>query len=137
MNMGKIQYRKLSPSLRRALEEELRRALLAHRQKDLIEFLFDLLLPSERIMLARRVQVAKRLLRGWSYHEVMQDLHVGQDTIQKVDRWIEQKFEAYKSVLPPLVPKEVRKSVDPRVYSSLRKRYRWDYLLINLLLGDP
>ncbi|MEK7136899.1 MAG: Trp family transcriptional regulator [Patescibacteria group bacterium] len=137
MAMGKIQYRKLSIAARKALEDELREALLGQRTKDLVELLFDLLLPSERIMLARRVQIAKRLLRGWTQHEIIRDLHVGQDTIEKVDQWLEQKFEAYHSILSPLVPKEVGKPVDPRVYSSLRRRYRWDFLLIHLLLGEP
>ena len=133
----KVRSKQLSDSERIETLDALYTAASSIHGRDAMKlFLRDLLTPSERIMLARRIQIAKRLLRGWTYHEVMRDLHVGQDTIQKVDRWLEQKFEAYKSILPPLVPKEVKKSVDPRIYSSLRKRYRWDYLLINLLLGD-
>ena len=42
-------------------------------------FLRDLLTPSERIMLGRRILIAKQLLAGKPYEDIQKDLQVGSD----------------------------------------------------------
>src|SRR3989338_3066384 len=51
-------------------------------------FLRDLLTESERIMLGRRIVIARRLIAGESYDKIEADLRVGRDTIWRVQRWL-------------------------------------------------
>lgn len=51
-------------------------------------FLKDLLNRQERIMLIRRLLVAELLIEGRTYREIRNQLHVGQATIARVNRWL-------------------------------------------------
>jgi len=52
-------------------------------------FLRDLLTPSERVMLGRRIIIARMILAGGSYDAIGEKLHVGKNTISKVHKWLE------------------------------------------------
>ncbi len=52
-------------------------------------FLRDLLTPSERIMLGRRIIIARMIIAGESYDSIGERLHVGRNTISKVYKWLE------------------------------------------------
>jgi len=58
-------------------------------------FLRDLLTESERIMLGRRILIARALLSGHGYNEISGSLKVGKDTIARVDQWIEAASGGY------------------------------------------
>jgi len=62
-------------------------------------FLRDLLTPSERIMLGRRIIIARMILRGESYREIEERLKVGQATIGRVNRWLEDQFPGYEQAI--------------------------------------
>ena len=51
-------------------------------------FFKDLLSESDSIMLARRIEIAKLLMEGKSYMSIAQELKVGMDTINRVQRWL-------------------------------------------------
>jgi len=85
-NKGKLDYRKISPKQRKALQKELLLTLTKlGMSKDAATFLNDLLTRSEIIMLARRIQIAKRLLLNHSFEEIKRDIHVGLATIRLVN----------------------------------------------------
>ena len=91
--MTKLEYRKLSRKQQSTLESELQKAFLKiPRKKDMVALLLDLLTPSERIMLARRIRVARRLHAGESYLKIKRDLKVGIDMISFVDKWLIEKY---------------------------------------------
>jgi uncharacterized protein YerC len=52
-------------------------------------FLRDLLTPSERVMLGRRIIIARMIIAGQSYDAIGEKLHVGRNTISKVYKWLE------------------------------------------------
>lgn len=52
------------------------------------DFLKDLLNRQERMMLVRRLLVAEQLRQGKTYREIQDNLHVGPNTIARVDRWL-------------------------------------------------
>lgn len=52
-------------------------------------FLRDLLTPSERVMLGRRIIIARMIVAGESYDAIGERLHVGRNTISKVYKWLE------------------------------------------------
>jgi uncharacterized protein YerC len=145
--MGKVDYRTLTKSQR----EENRAILLKTfagfgLTRDGQEFLEDLLTESEITMLARRLLIAKKLLAGEEIGSIARDLHVGSLTVRSIDTWLEQKFDAYRTVLPPLLQKEKpregktrrhRIPLDPYSFRGMRKRYPSNFALLNCLLGEP
>lgn len=62
-------------------------------------FLKDLLNRQERIMLIRRLLMAKLLLEGKSYREIRDKLHVGLATIGRVNRWLHFGRGGYKTAI--------------------------------------
>lgn len=62
-------------------------------------FLKDLLNRQERIMLIRRLLVAKMLLDGYTYDEIQNKLKVGKGTIAKVSRWLYFGRGGYKKAI--------------------------------------
>jgi TrpR-related protein YerC/YecD len=112
-------------------------------REEVKNFLRDLLTESERIMLGRRILIAKNLLENKTYDQIVEELHVGLDTITRVHKWLEDEFDGYERVLRNL-EKEFesrfkRKSgesyAEPFSFSWLRKKYPLYFLLFNLLAG--
>lgn len=52
------------------------------------DFLKDLLNRGERMMLARRLEIAKLLSEEKTYRAIKKELRVGIATIARVDRWL-------------------------------------------------
>lgn len=103
-------------------------------------FFKDLLSESEAIMLGRRVLIAKALLEGKKYEEIIQDLRVGDDTVGKVQRWLVSGFGGYeKAVTNFQVALDRRKNVErnknlqPYSFEWLKRKYPLHFLLFNLI----
>ena len=62
-------------------------------------FLRDLLTESERIMLGRRILIARSLLKGTTYEEIASTLSVGSDTVSKVEHWLEDQIPGYEEAI--------------------------------------
>ena len=142
--MGKVSPRKLPQIRQQELEEELLKALREIIRKKDSQLLLVLLTQTEQMMVARRVQVAKRLLAGWTIREIRRDLSVGQATVEAVEKWLRQQFMEYRDVLPSLYV-ELRKQDQERrraqpvvqyTFRWLRRKYPLHFLLFNLLLND-
>ena len=54
------------------------------KKKEVSGFLSDVLTSSERVMVFRRLQIAKMLLEGKTYFEIKKSLNVGVETIRGV-----------------------------------------------------
>ncbi|MBI2098988.1 hypothetical protein HYT45_01070 [Candidatus Uhrbacteria bacterium] len=103
-------------------------------------FFKDLLSESEAIMLGRRIQVAKSLLEGKKYEEIIDDLHVGDDTIGRVQRWLtsgfggyEQAIKSFERVLNYREEIERNKNIQPYSFEWLKKKYPLHFLLFNIM----
>src|SRR3989344_2534607 len=147
--MGKVDYRRLTKTQR---DENMRIVLTTFGGLGLIPegqaFLQDLLTESEITMLARRLLIAQGLLAGKEFEDIAHDLHVGSLTVRSIDAWLEKKFDAYRTVLPPLLQKQSRVKqaqqkgeykipLNPYSFRGLRKRYPAHSALLNCLLGEP
>ncbi len=95
-------------------------------------FLIDLLYPSESIMLARRLNIARMLLAGHQYDEITKKLHVGKTTITNVQRWLGDGKGGYGTILQRVFREEkkaVRKrmrqqrALDPASWENFKRRY--------------
>ncbi|MBI3336156.1 hypothetical protein HYZ98_01145 [Candidatus Peregrinibacteria bacterium] len=145
--MGKLDFRKLSKNDLLDLEDELWKTLKGMRalKKDPSLLFRDLLTMSEVVMLARRIQIAKLLMCGQSQQDICLKLSVGLSTVQSIDRWLREKFEDYRDVLPELYKQTCtlqqskdRKRVPIDLYSFrwLRRKYPLHSLLFNAILDD-
>ncbi len=99
------------------------------------QFLKELLTPSERIMLGRRIWIARLLLSGYTHAEIGAELEVGPNTVAKVDKWVQQQMPGYREAIKGL-EREMKKRQDKRdiaqnPYSlkALKKKYPLHFLL--------
>jgi TrpR-related protein YerC/YecD len=102
-------------------------------------FFKDLLSENEALMLARRIQIAKMLLEGKKYEEIVNKLHVGEDTVGKVQQWLTSGFGGYKKAVESFgrsLKQRTRtkeKSVLPYSFGWLKKKYPLHFLLFNFI----
>lgn len=97
-------------------------------------FLRDLLTPSERVMLGRRIIIARMLLAGESYPEICQRLKVGPMTIRRVHTWLRDQFPGYEKAIQAMEKEftnraERKMLTKPLTLSRLKKRYPLHFLL--------
>ncbi len=100
-------------------------------------FLRDLLTESERIMLGRRILIARRLIAGESYRVIGRDLHMGIDTVWRVRRWLVDQLPGYEHAIKEMekeFKERKRKYEDKKLYATsalyrLKKKYPLHFLL--------
>jgi uncharacterized protein YerC len=104
-----------------------------HGREAIRLFLRDLLTPSERVMLGRRVIIARMLINGTSYDSIGKRLRVGKATIGRIHRWLKDQFPGFENAI-----KEMEKEFDKRArkapmevfsYAWLKRRYPLHFLL--------
>jgi uncharacterized protein YerC len=96
-------------------------------------FLRDLLTESERIMLGRRIVIARRLLKGDSTSDISAEMHVGLDTIYRIERWLYGQFGGYEHAIAGLEKEHEgrrRKAAAkvPFSFANLKKKYPLHFL---------
>jgi uncharacterized protein YerC len=100
-------------------------------------FLRDLLTESERIMLGRRIVIARRLLAGASYSDIEAEMKVGRDTIWRVQRWLSDQMPGYETAIAEMEREFARrreKRDAKELYARsalyrLKKKYPMHFLL--------
>src|SRR3989344_2983997 len=130
----KIQSKKLSDAERVEILDALYTAAgTVHGREAMKLFLRDLLTESERIMLGRRILVARKLLAGEPVTTVAHDMKVGYDTIYKIERWLRDQFPGYERAVKEM-EKEFEKRQEKKLYATstlyrLKKKYPLHFLL--------
>lgn len=99
-------------------------------------FLRDLLTESERVMLGRRIIIARMLIEGHTYKMIEQELRVGRDTIWRVQVWLCDQFPGFENAIAEL-EKELDKREFKKQYATsalfrLKKKYPAHFLLFPL-----
>jgi len=113
----KVRARELTDKQRIEILDTLYTTAGAVRGRDAMKlFLRDLLTSSERIMLGRRIMIARRLIAGEPYDKIETDLKVGRDTIWRVQRWLNDQLPGYEHAVA-----KFEKELDKRYFGS---RYR-------------
>lgn len=98
------------------------------------QFLKDLLTPSERIMLGRRIWIARMLLRGESHAEICRTLKVGPNTVWRVERWLNDQLPGYETALKGLEREMDERAIkreigdNPFSYAALKRKYPLHFL---------
>lgn len=110
-------------------------------REEVKRFFKDLLSEGEAIMLARRIEIAKRLLEGESYAQISSEMRVGADTIAKVQNWLISGFGGYEKAVNDF-KKELNnrfnktskaKNYKPYGFDWLKQKYPLHFLLFNLI----
>lgn len=87
--MPRYSYKKLDYSDQERLLKNFCLVLYKLRtEKNILDFLKDILNRSERLMVVRRLLVGKLLVEGKTYREIQEQLKVGKSTIARVERWL-------------------------------------------------
>ena len=92
--MSKVRVLSVDQNDRYVLVGEVLESIVQLRdKKDVIDFLIGLLTPSEMLMVARRVRIARRILEGKTYVEICEEMGVGKGTIANVEKWMKRGDE--------------------------------------------
>lgn len=100
-------------------------------------FLRDLLTESERIMLGRRILIARLLLSGATYDEVYLRLGAGHGTIRNVDRWLSDQVPGYEDAIAKMEEEFGRREFKRKYAKSMLFRLKKRYPLHFLLFPEP
>jgi uncharacterized protein YerC len=98
-------------------------------------FLRDLLTESERIMLGRRIWIARLLLQGKNYDEIGRMLGVGYGTVYRVERWLHDQYPGYEKAVAGIEKKmkerqlKGKRGIDPFSFAALKRKYPLHFLL--------
>lgn len=96
---------------------------------DMKAFLRDLLTVSERVMLGRRITIARMLIAERSYADITLALGTSKATVRRVHRWLLDQHEGYEKAI-----KGLKKELDSR---NTRNMYRSDTVLRRLKKRYP
>lgn len=91
--MARPVMKKISPKLRKELLKEFYDFVAGLDRQETEEFFNKFLTPGEKIVLTRRLRIAKMLLQGYTTKEIREKLKVGGTTIQFVQKVIEDELE--------------------------------------------
>jgi len=91
--MSRPLIKKISPKLRKELLKEFYDFVASLDREETEEFFNKFLTPGEKIVLSRRLRIAKMLLQGYTTKEIREKLKVGGTTIQFVQKVIEDELE--------------------------------------------
>lgn len=98
-------------------------------------FLKDLLTTSERVMLGRRIWIARLLLQGETPAEIGRKLKVGVNTVARVSRWLNDQFPGYENAIAEVEKEADRRAIlrearaDPFSFAALKRKYPLHFLL--------
>lgn len=133
----KVKAKDLDPKVRMQVLDTLYTAAGTVRGRDAMKtFLRDVLTESERIMIGRRLLIARELLSGSEYRTIGEKLHVGFDTIGRVERWLADQMPGYEDALAGM-EKELAKRDEKRLlatnaFARLKKKYPLHFLLFSM-----
>lgn len=96
-------------------------------------FLRDLLTESERVMLGRRIMIARLLLQNETRESIRERTGAGYQTIGRVHRWLQDQIPGYEDAIREMEreygKREFKKKYAKSALFRLKKRYPLHFLL--------
>ncbi len=95
-------------------------------------FLRDLLTMSERIMLGRRLIIARKIIAGERYDDIQANMRVGVTTIAKVHRWLDDQMPGYEQALKGMEQEFKNRRIrheSRMIFTNLKRKYPLHFLL--------
>jgi uncharacterized protein YerC len=100
-------------------------------------FLRDLLTESERVMLGRRIIIARLLLQDQTRDEIRQKTGAGLNTIDRIQRWLRDEMPGYENAISAMEEELGRRDFRRKYSKSLLFRLKRRYPLHFLLFPEP
>lgn len=104
--------------------------------EEVAQFLKDLLSEVEVLMLARRLQIAELLIKGFTYKQIIEDMKVSKNTIARVQTWLDIYGEGYRTVIARSNKKEATMDYS-KPFGKLKKKYPmyfWPEILLDEII---
>lgn len=90
-------------------------------QTEAKEFWNDLLTPTEKIMLAKRLSIAVLLIKGYNYLNIKDILKVSGGTISSVALWLNQGGQGYKRAVKKIINSEKWEDFWQKISDNLKE----------------
>jgi uncharacterized protein YerC len=100
-------------------------------------FLRDLLTESERIMLGRRILIARLLLQGETADSIRQRTGAGYTTIERIRRWLKDQLPGYENAIAAMEKEFGDRDFKKKYAKSMLFRFKKRYPLHFLLFPEP
>ena len=81
-----------------------------HREKEVHDFLDDLLSPIERLMLAKRLSIAFLLHKGYAHRDISQLLKTSLGTVNRISMNLQIKGNGYRKIIEVIISKEKKEA---------------------------
>ncbi|MDD3531305.1 MAG: Trp family transcriptional regulator [Candidatus Pacebacteria bacterium] len=106
-------------------------------RKAMKAFLRDLLTESERIMLGRRIQIARLLLQNETHDAIRERTGAGLQTIERVRFWLQDQIPGYETAIAALEEEFGKREFKRKYAKSMLFRLKRRYPLHFLLFPEP
>lgn len=118
--MTKVSRRILSQALQKHIFELFVKIIVDLNSPDDVEiFLEDLLSPTERIMLVKRLAIAILLTKGYTYDDIDETLKVSRPTIMNVSFWLKNGKSGYKKAIDRILKTQKREEFFDKIEEIL------------------
>ncbi len=118
--------------LRKNKEEEIFEILFSalaklNSSQEVAIFLEDLLSPTEKLMLGKRLYIAILLYRGFTYELISDALNVSNATITGVNYWLKHGKQGYITVMNKIIRQEKIETFLDKIEENLMKMHPSKY----------
>ena len=100
-------------------------------------FLRDLLTESERVMLGRRIIIARLLLQNETSDSIRQRTGAAYNTIERIRRWLQDQIPGYGTAIAAMEEEFGRRDFKRKYAKSMLFRFKRRYPLHFLLFPEP
>lgn len=100
-------------------------------------FLRDLLTESERVMLGRRILIARLLILGETCDTIRERTGAGYATIERIRRWLADQVPGYENAIRAMEEEFGKRNFREKYAKSLLFRLKKKYPLHFLLFPEP
>ena len=133
---------KLSPQEQQILLVSFCKALVELKTpEESAQFLKDLLSRQEAEMLAKRIEIARLLIKGDTYGQIQRSLRVSHGTVARVSQWLATSGEGYRLIVSRVKPEKnaqqefIEELGKPVSWKSIKRRYS-GYFWPDLILEE-
>lgn len=128
--------------LARGLQEQMHK--LFHKvlaelgtEMEISEFLDDLLTPTEKVMLAKRLAIAFLLDQGYDQRTIHTIMKVSVSTVNSVNFWLKYKGAGYRKVIGRIRKEQSIEDFMSQIDDRLRQMLRKETVMRTLILPNP
>ena len=141
-NIMKFETKKIRSDIKSKCLDALYVALdFAKERNEVKSFINDILTEGEKVMVGRRILIAKRLLIKQPYRRIVAEMGVGLDTVYRDKKWLGSRHKGYERVVEKIkkAVRPVKRESEFKDYyptsglAEVRRRYKSYYWLSDLL----